>query len=170
MSLKNELDKLDELFKQRLNGTQKATLRWVEATAVDWENRTMTAVDEADLPYHDVLLGVGMMAVKPVLHTDCLIAIVENDESSAFLLYANEAEEIVFNGGQLGGMVKVDVLKDVLSKTNALLSAITGVINGAQVLEPGNSAPSALQIAMKSAISGKSVGDFNEIEDNKIKH
>ena len=108
MTLKNELDRFSQLFKGHLNGSMKATLRWVSATEVDWDAQTMTAVDGDGLEFFDGLLGVGTTAVKPVVGTDCLIAIVEGDEATAFLLFADEAEEIYLNAGETKLAVKED--------------------------------------------------------------
>jgi len=108
MSLKDELDQFGQLFKRRLNDSQKATLRWVAPTAVDWEAQTMTAVDGDGLEFFGVLLGVGTTAVKPVVGTDCLIAIVEGDEATAFLLYADEAEEFYLKAGATSLVVSKD--------------------------------------------------------------
>jgi hypothetical protein len=108
MTLKNELDRFSQLFKGHLNGSMKATLRWVSATEVDWNAQTMTAVDGDGLEFFDVLLGVGTTAVKPVINTDCLIAIVEGDEATAFLLYADEAEEFYLKAGMTRLVVSED--------------------------------------------------------------
>ncbi len=169
MTLKSELDEFAGLFKQHLRGAVKATLRWVDAESVDWENRTMTATDEDDLPYYDVLLGVGMMAVKPVKGTECLIAILEGDEATAFLLYANEAELIEFNQGLNGGVANTPELKMQLEKLTARVDGIIDAINNGV---PGSSdGGAALLTSIKlglSSITDKE--DFSEIEDSKITH
>jgi hypothetical protein len=170
MTLVSELDKFGQLFKQHLNSSMKATLRWVTATAVNWDEQTMTATDSDELEYFDVLLGVTTTAVKPVLNTDCLIAIVEGDEATAFLLYADEAELIQFNGGTNGGLTITPTLVENLDKNNSILEAILNVLKGAQIMEPGNGSPSALQTALKAAVTGKELGDFSKIENEKITH
>ncbi|MBS2099192.1 hypothetical protein [Carboxylicivirga linearis] len=169
MTLKSELDQFGQLFKQHLNGNMKASLRWVTATAVNWDEQTMTATDSDELEYFDVLLGVGTMAVKPVLNTDCLIAIIEGDEATAFLLHADEAELIQFNGGSNGGLTITPTLKDNLEKNNAILKAMLDVITGPELTQAANT-PSVLQVALKTAVTGKEMGDFAEIENTKIMH
>lgn len=171
MTLKAELDMFGQLFKQHLNDNMIATLRWVTCTAVDWDNKNMTATDSDDLEYFDVLLGVGTMTVKPVLNTDCLIAIVEGDNATAFLLYADEAELIQFNTGENGGLTITPKLVEELEKNNVILQALLDVINSnPPVVEPGNNAASALQAAFKTAVAAKELGDFTHIEDTKITH
>lgn len=49
-----------------------------------------------------------------------------------------------------------------LQQTINLLQALLNVINGAPIPEPGSGAPSALQTALSSAITGQSLGDFGD--------
>ena len=169
MTLKSELDEFAGLFKQHLRGAVKATLRWVDAESVDWENKTMTATDEDDLPYYDVLLGVGMMAVKPVKGTECLIAILEGNEATAFLLYANEAELIEFNQGLNGGLANTPELKTQLEK---LTARVDGIIDAIKNGVPGASdGGAALLTSIKTGLASiTDKEDFSEIEDSKITH
>jgi len=128
----------------------------------------MTAVDGDGLEFFDVLLGVGTTAVKPVVGTDCLIAIVEGDEATAFLLFADEADLIQFNGGELGGLTITPELKTQLDKTNQycqqLKTATKAIATALDSLVPGTSA------AFETAMTAVQIGDFSNIEDAKIKH
>ena len=87
-----------------------------------------------------------------------------------FVEMFSEVESIVIDGGENGGLTITPKLVDELGKTNSLLQAFITVISGATVPEPGNGSPSALQIALKGAITGKQLGDYSEIENTKIKH
>lgn len=168
MTLKSELDVFGQLFKQRLNETMKASLRWVTASQVDWEAQTMTATDSDELEYFDVLLGVGTTAIKPVLNTDCLIVIVEGDEATAFLLYADEAELIQYNGGQNGGLTITPELVTQLGKNNqyveTLKTATKAIATALDALVPGTSA------AFDASMGTVELGDYSTIEDTKITH
>jgi len=149
----------------------KATLRWVTATAVDWDNKTMTATDSDELPYYDVLLGVGMMAIKPTKDTDCLIAIVEGDEATAFLLYANKADLVEWNGGVNGGLTNTPELKTQLDKLTARVDAILNAINSPSVVatpQDGGTAMLALIRTELAKITDKE--KFDKIEDILITH
>jgi len=169
MTLKNELDRFSQLFKGHLNGSMKATLRWVSATEVDWpstgsgDEPTMTAVDGDGLEFFDVLLGVGTTAVKPVVGTDCLIAIVEGDEATAFLLFADEAELIVFNGGDNGGLIKILPTIAWMQKVNSDLQTLKTLLQTSPVA--GNGA--LLAITFNPQTSAPEQSDF---EDEKITH
>ena len=171
MSMETEAGEFVSLFKRHLNGKMSATIRWATCKLVDWDAKTMDCIGVSDeLEYFDVSLGFGSVDTKPAVDSDCLIAILEGNESVAFLIYANEVELLQFNGGENGGLTITPELVTQLNKTNELLQAIMAVISGTQILEPGNGSPSALQIALKAAITGKQLGDYSNIEDSKITH
>ncbi len=134
MSLKGELDTFGQLFKQHLNGTMKATMRWVTCTAVDWDAQTMTATDGDGLEFFDVLLGVGTTAVKPVIGCDCLIAIIEGDEATAMLFYADEIEQVYLKSGETlliissGGCRLEKGAEDLLSILTDLVAEIQKIV------------------------------------------
>ena len=128
MNGKDELNVFATLFKQHLNGVKEPTLRWVSCTKVDWDAKTMQANDAEDLPYFDVILGLGQISIKPVEGTDCLIAIVEGDQASAFLLFANEVDLIQFNDGTNGGLLNSDNLLNELKKLSDRVEAIDSLL------------------------------------------
>lgn len=171
MSLQGELDKFGQLFKQHLSGTMKATIRWVTADKVDWENQTMDASDGEGLEFFDVLLGIDSAVVKPVVGTDCLIAIVENDEATAFMLFANEVELIQYNGGENGGLTIgkqiVANLESIKDYVEAIHSALPNAFNA---IGAGTAANGAMgKQAYESAMAGKKI-ELEEIENDKITH
>lgn len=170
MGLKNELDEFSRLLKQFVKGSVKATLRWVECQSVNWDKMTMTAIDGAELIYQNVLLGVGSAAVKPVVGTDCLIAIIENAETATFMLFADETELIQYNNGENGGLTITPNLVEQLDKNNKVLNALLNVLTGTTIVEAGNGAASSLQIALNTALTGLELGDFSNIENTKITH
>jgi len=161
MTLKAELDRFGLLFKGHLNNSMKATLRWVSATKIDWNAQTMTATDGDGLEFFDVLLGVGTTAVKPVNGTDCLIAIIEGDEATAFLLYADQAELIQFNGGELGGLVKISPVIAWMHKVNSDMNTLKTLLQTSPVA--GNGA--SLAIVFNPQTPDPDQSDF---ENNKI--
>lgn len=171
MTLKSELDQFGQLFKHHLNGSMKATLRWVTATAVNWQDKTMTGTDCDDLPYYNILLGVGMMSVKPVINTDCLIAIVEGDEATAFLMMADQTELIEFNGGGHGGLTITPELKKQLGKLTSRVDGIIAAINNGTPAAGAADGGAGLQMSMKGLLAQiTDKEDFKDIEDKKITH
>lgn len=73
-------------------------------------------------------------------------------------------------GTSAGGVVKAKELKAQLDKTNAVVQALLTVLTGASIPEAGNGAPSSLQAALKLALTGKSVGSFDDLESKKVFH
>jgi hypothetical protein len=77
---------------------------------------------------------------------------------------------IQYNDGSFGGLTKTLELQTQLDKTNQLLTAILDIINGVPIDEPGSGAPSALQAALRAALSGQELGDYSQIENTRITH
>ena len=92
----------DALEKWR-EGARQAQLRWVTVDKVDKENKAMDVTGVIDqLEYYDVQLGMGALCIYPKPGTTCLVGIIEGQETDAFLISADEVDEIVLNGGTLG--------------------------------------------------------------------
>ncbi|MCT4580845.1 MAG: hypothetical protein N4A35_05450 [Flavobacteriales bacterium] len=168
------------------------TIQWAKVDSIDLSNGTMTAIGlEDDLPFEDVLLNINTTGILtiPTIGTKVLIGMVENSDMNALLLMAEEIDSYLItvkngfklhlkddgtatiNGDGFGGLTKTPELVKQLNKNNAVLSALIGVINSpAPIPEPGSGSPSALQAAFKTAISGKTLGNFSNVENKKIKH
>lgn len=138
-----EDEKLRNAFERLQDGARQAQLRWVTVTGVDKEKLMMDAIGISDnLEYYDIQLGMGASNILPKVGSGCLVGIVEGQETDAFLISAEEIEEIqikadtsiTFNNGELGGLVKVkaltDVINDMVSKFNAHTHQVTGVTPG----------------------------------------
>jgi hypothetical protein len=92
-----------------------------------------------------------------------------NSDTAQVTKYS-ETDDMELNGNRFGGIVKADVLKTELDKTNATVNAMLTVLNGAPIPEAGNGAVSALQGALKTALTGKVLGSFTAIKNDKVKH
>ncbi len=108
--------------------------------------------------------------IKPKQGSKVLCGIIENNPNDAFVIRASEVDTVTINKGDNGGLTITPKLVEELNKNNQVLQGIMQILNGAPITEPGNGSPSALQIALKEAISGKKLGDFSQIENEKIKH
>lgn len=129
MSKQTQANEFYGLFKRHLNGNKQAQLRVVECTSVNWDKKTMSAVDNDGLEYFDISLGFGSVCIKPAVGSLCVIGLLEGQDTATWLLHTEEAAEIVWNGGKVELkmkdrlMIKNDAenLKDLLSD---LLKAI----------------------------------------------
>lgn len=81
-----------------------------------------------------------------------------------------KADKINLNGGDLGGLIKIEELKKELEKNNAILKIILNICSGAVINEAGNGSPSTFQTTLKAALAGQQVGNFNNIESDKVFH
>lgn len=123
-----EDEQLKNCFEGLKNKDAQAQLRWCTVTSVDKEKRLMDALGKADgLEYYDIQLGIGSLNFYPKQGSLCLIALIEGQETDAYLLSASEVEsveltagKIALNGGDLGGMVMV---KELTEKVNAFIDA-----------------------------------------------
>jgi phage baseplate assembly protein gpV len=95
---------------------------------------------------------------------------IEYNKESHELNISGEDLKVIFHGGENSGMVKAPVLQEESEKDKAIIDAILTVLNGAPILEPGNMAPSALQIALVSALTGLISGVWTGLENDKITH
>jgi hypothetical protein len=160
--------------------------------AVDKDKRTITVfVEKQKIEYFDVRLmslaeseaGDGI-TIFPTVGSDVMISQIENIETMYFVaLYSviesyeikigdmkifMDEEGVVFNGGELGGMIKIQTLITELNKSNALLSAIKNVLTSWVPVPSDGGA--ALKVAATTALASLSPGDFSSIENDKVKH
>lgn len=163
------IEKLAGSLSDQAKAQVKVQTCWVTAKTVNWTEKTMTAVGQTDgLEFYEVSLGLGAFCRRPKVGSICLIGLVENQDAAAFLLDAEEVEEFSFHGGELGGLVKAIELKAQLDKSNAVLQSIMQVLlSWVPVPSDGGA---ALKTAMQSALSGKTVGHFADLENEKVKH
>ncbi|MEI0477302.1 hypothetical protein [Brachyspira pulli] len=80
-----------------------------------------------------------------------------------------EGEKIKLNGDSLGGLIKIEELKKELEKNNQILQIILQVCS-IPVNEAGNGSSSVFQQALNAALQGKTIGNFNNIENDKVLH
>lgn len=140
----------------------------VEVTGPDMIDVRMRAVIDSE--------AQGVLVI-PTVGSYVLVGLINNKKQSAFICGYSKVEkvrvlcdEIELAGDQYGGLIKIEELKTELNKNNQLLQSILSILNGTPITEPGNGSPSALQVALKGAVAGKSVGNFGNIENTKVKH
>jgi hypothetical protein len=90
--------KIDELVRLLAKGTKSAVkpqMVWAKVSALDWENKKMTAIGLVDeLEYFEVLLGLGHVFKKPRVGSLCLLGIIANHDAFTFLIEAEDVEEM----------------------------------------------------------------------------
>lgn len=171
------MDAFRQLLNEKIKGLATEQLTLVKVKDVNEEKLTCTCIlVSADIEVYDVLLTpvvnqeASEITVIPEIGTLALMAIVSNDIRNCYLLSCQKSSKVIMRGGNYGGLVKVNELRDNLNKTTDLLKALVNVINGTPIPEPGSGSPSALQTALKTAIASYMLGTFDDIENNKILH
>ena len=139
-------DQLRNIINRRT--TVNATLHWVKVLEVDEGKGTMDVKGIADdLEYYDVSLGCGSVVLIPEKGSLCVIAALEGVDTECLLISAEKVErvkvkastEIVFNDGQLGGLVKVQELTEVLNNIVMAYNLHTHTIIGNVSFPPAKS-------------------------------
>ncbi len=168
----------DEDLRQMLKTLTKGPMQVfpAEVISVDLEEYTIDVKPAGQAELLDVRLKAGIDEFKdgvvevPSEGSSVLIGIIGNDRDTAYVVKTSQVDKVIINGGELGGLIKIEELKTQLGKYNQLLQAVIGVLNGAPIPEPGSNAPSALQAALKAAVAGKQLPTYDDIEDDKVIH
>ena len=152
-----------------------------KVTAINETDRTC---DVKPLAEKAELKGIRMQAslelengmyVKPVLNSYVLVGFTSKDKgfisvySEIDCIKVTTENDFIFNGGELGGLVKIEELKNVLDKIHSILNGFIQTLQ-TPIMEPGNGAPSAFQTALNTAIGSKQTGSLDNLEDEKVKH
>lgn len=131
------------LFNRHLSRSKQAQLRVVECIAVDWDKKTMSAVDNGGLKYFDISLGFGSLCVKPTVGSLCVIGLLEGQDTATWLLHTEKADEIVWKGGKVAVKLKdrfmvkndSDNLHDLLADLLTAIKAMKFTTNTGPTIE-----------------------------------
>ncbi len=171
MSKENQANEFYKLFKHHLSSKKQAQLRVVKCTDVDWDNKTMTAVDSEDLELFDISLGFGSVCIKPGQNSLCVIGLLESLDTAAFLINAEKVELIEYNGGENGGLT---ITPELVAQLNKMTARIDGIISALNNALPATGAPDSgagLIANIKAGLASiMDKEDFGNIEDTKITH
>jgi hypothetical protein len=141
---------------------------------VDQLTCVVQLLDETEIP--DVRLKAGIDGITdgllqfPKVESVVLVGMIGNKINTRFVILYSEVDEVRFFNGENGGLVIWPNTKTELDKVKDLLTAIVNVLDGAPIPEPGSGAPSALQNALKTAITGKTLPSFEDLVNDKVKH
>ncbi len=155
------------------------------------EDKQTCTVDREDSPtLYKVRLNAiiaeleNNVTIVPAPKSKVLCSLIDNDVNEAYVLSCEKPEEInvklsettliinqegvVINGGDLGGMIKIEELTKNLEK---LTKRVDTIYNGFKSLapDPPMAGSAALTTGLKAIVSPP-VEDFSKIEDSKVKH
>lgn len=105
----------------------------------------------------------GQLLVIPAVGSAVIIGSMTGDLGNLVVLQVDKAEQIVMNGGNLGGLVNIKTLTDKLNKLVKAFNSHTHLVNttGSATAQSGN----AQAITQPSELF-----DASDYEDKKITH
>jgi hypothetical protein len=109
--------------------------------------------------------SVGSSVLLGITNNDLFILLSVSDCDKIFI---SSNELIQLNGGEFGGLIKIEELKTQLEKTNAVVNALADSLkNWTPVPNDGGA---ALKAFAMSQIGIKTTGNFDNIENESITH
>lgn len=157
----SEIRKLLEQFIGHRKNTMLAVVKEVD----EQDNTCLVVDDETEIPgvrIQPITGGAKGMLCIPAIGSYVLCGRIEMDEEW-MMIQASEYSKIVINGGDLGGLVKIEPLIDWMGKVYADMQTLKTQLYSWTVA--GNGSPLALVFNPTAPSPVKS--DF---EDTKIKH
>ena len=172
---------LEELIKSVLKRFSKTRNYEGEVVSVD-EVKETCVVKPVDAPE---LLGVRLksiigntttsLVIIPKVGSYVTVSVLNNIETETYVTQFSEVEKIltncdnvIYNGGTKGGLVNWPDAKVQLDKTNEVLQAVVDALkNWTPVASDGGA---ALKTFFNLQLGSKTKGDFNNLEDTKVKH
>ena len=108
------------------------------------------------------------MIIKPAVGSTVLCADLSNGKMrDLVVLMVENVEKVIFNGGELGGLIKIEEL----TQLNKMTARIDGIINaikgGVPVSQDGGA---ALQTTIVSLLPTGQKEDFSSLEDPNFLH
>jgi hypothetical protein len=139
-----------------------------KVTSVDSPTCVCSPVDgSADI--EDVRLkagdGDGVLFI-PVIGSVVIVQLINDVEG--YVSMFSDVDSIQLLDGSFGGLTKTQELKTQLDKTNEVVQIIHNVLTTWSPVS--NDGGAALKAAAIAALTGKTEGDFSNIESDKITH
>jgi hypothetical protein len=178
------LAEFKNLMTKKMQSHVPLQTEWVTVKEINWEEKTMTAIGLLNgLEYHDVLLGLGSVDMRPKIGTSALVGAIHNG-AACFMISCEEVDEIeltdgtgfkvslnngllLINGDSLGGIVNAKELKTQCDKNTLILEKIQTVFNS-WVTVPNDGGASLKALVTQFTALNRS--DLSNIENTKIKH
>lgn len=162
----NIREAIQQIAKEGFTGDAKC--RVAKVTAVDGYTCTVETLD-TETSITDVRLqtsDANGVYLKPAVESFVIIAPISDFEYVVVMYSA--IDELKFLDGSYGGLTKTQELKTQLDKTNEVLQAVVDSLKN-WVVAP-NDGGAALKTFFTTTLGAKVVGNFSNIENDKITH
>lgn len=113
--------------------------------------------------------NLGDFAVIPKVGSSVLISRIGMTNEQWCVLHYSDVDEVLFHGGENGGLIKINELVSELNKTKAVVDAIAVSLNS-WVIPPSPDAGLALKTLVTANLTGKTSGNYANLENEKVKH
>lgn len=144
--------------------------------SVDEDALTCTVLllpDEGlELPDVRLVPAIGEAAVTlvviPAIDSLVLVGVINNNMLSSYIIQCQEASKIIMMGGTLGGLVKVNELRDQLALMTGRIDKCVEFIKKAQTasLHPSPTWAGEASVAFNALVKES----FDEIENERVTH
>lgn len=116
--------------------------------------------------------GKNTITVYPKKGSKVLCAIIENNVNDAFVLSATEIDEIIINGGELGGLIKISELEAKLNKLVQEVNSMKNVFNAHVHTTTATIGTGSVGVISSPTSQANAVSEFSkaDFENEKIKH
>lgn len=163
-----------QLIAQVSKKTQQTAIVDGEVTAVDKGAKTCTVkVDEREIPkvrINSILeAGTNVIDVFPSVGSKVVCGVVEGNPMDMYVIDTNNMDEIVINGGENLGIVKVSELVSKLNELENKVNSIVSTFNSH--VHTGVTIGTASSGATATPVSGSLINTVvDDLQNEKIKH
>ena len=170
--MSKELDSLKQTIFGLIHKSSKIQTIYAEVVDVNWENRTMTAIGLNEVAYFNILLGLGSFDLKPKKGTTCLIGLIDNNDTTPFLIMVNEVEEMLLNSNN-GVFVNISdkgisiESRDKPIRVNSGNSALEITENGIDITSDKAISLNGGFEALYNKVPGMPISDVSQIGTSK---
>jgi hypothetical protein len=164
----------EEELIQRWTALLKGTKSFVVGTVKEVTGNTCKVLPlGSDVEIHGVKIsfdGSANTVFTPAFNSVVVVGKqkINKLQKEYFIVQCTKVETVKIHGETFGGLVKANILKTELDKTNEVVNTIVNTLLNWTVASSDGGA--ALKLAFTAAITGKTVGDYSSIENESVKH
>lgn len=107
----------------------------------------------------------------PELGSSVLVGLIGNDSDTAYIVKCSKVEKIIINNGGLGGLVKIEELRESFDSIKDYIDSLQSAISSAftSVGEASAASGSAARTTFEASMIGRSI-EIKNMEDTKVTH
>jgi hypothetical protein len=144
-------------------------MRLATVVSVSWPTCIVSTLDsETEVEVRLNASGEDGNGLRYLPKVDSIVGIMNLFDFEYTVVMFSELDSIRFLDGSYGGLTKTQELKTQLDKTNAVVNAIKNALTTWTPV--ANDGGAALKAAATAAIGSLTVGDYSDIENDKITH